>query len=365
MPLTVAVPVEQYWHRVPGGTARATASTVAELGRRPDLTVRAVAAWHGRRNREPAVTHGGPVTYVPLPRPLLYESWLRLSWPPIERITGPVDVVWAASMIVPPTRAPVVATVHDVDFLDHPERLSARGRTFFPRAWAVVASDAALVACPSQAVADACAARGIGRDRLRVVPWGVGPPISPPADDGAAARRRHDLPSRFVLWVGTLEPRKNVDRLVEAMTQIPDVALAMVGPGGWGLDGDAVVAPLGRRARRLGRVTDAELSALYRAADVVVLPSLHEGFGLPVLEAMAHGTPVVTSRGGATEEVAGGAARLVDPRDPASIAAAIHAALTEETLTAELVARGLRNAANATWAATAAGYAALFDDVAA
>jgi glycosyltransferase involved in cell wall biosynthesis len=359
--LRVAVPVEQFWHRVPGGTARATRGVLDALaGGHPEINVQGVAAWHGSGERHRV---GGlcPVVYLPLPRRALYEGWLRLGRPLVERFVGPVDVVWASSMVPVATRAPMVATVHDLAFLDQPEHASRRGRSFFPRAWAAVVERASFIVCPSQVVADDCARRGASPDRIRVVPWGVDPPISAP-EAAAVVRRAHDLPERFVLWVGTLEPRKNLTGLVEAMSRVKGLDLVVVGPEGWNLDGADLLAPLGARAHRIGVVDDHTLSALYRAASVFAFPSLAEGFGLPVLEAMAHGTPVVTSVGAATAEVAGTAARLVEPTDPAAIARAIEATLDEAEHTRELVRAGRRRARELSWARAADGYASVLTE---
>jgi glycosyltransferase involved in cell wall biosynthesis len=199
-------------------------------------------------------------------------------------------------------------------------------------------------------------------DRLRVVPWGVTPPIASPGQV-QAVRESLGLPDRFVLWVGTLEPRKNLPRLVEAMDEVAGVSLVVVGPVGWNLDGGDVLAPLGPRVHRVGEVDEMTLSSLYAAASVFARPSLVEGFGLPVLEAMAHGPPVVTSAGTATAEVSGGAARLVDPRDPSAIAAGIAAALQHDGTTTELIERGLARAGELSWLATARGYTTAFREV--
>lgn len=326
------------------------------------VNVQGIAAWHGPGLRSAAGTT--TVSYSRLPRPLLYESWLRFGRPRAEELVGPIDVAWASSMIMMPTvAAPVVATVHDLGFLDRPAHNSRRGRSFFPRAWERVRHRADRIVCPSQVVADSCREHGIDQERLRVVPWGVSSPLST-VGSADTVRRRLDLPDSFVLWVGTLEPRKNLDGLVEAVSRMPGLELVVVGPDGWNVDGTDVLAPLGNRVHRLGQVDEHDLSALYRLASVFAYPSLLEGFGLPVLEAMAHGTPVVTSMGTATEEVAGGSARLVDPRDPASIAAAVESVFDEHQKTSDLVARGRRRAAELTWTATARGYESIFRSVA-
>jgi len=356
--LRVAVAVEQLWHRVPGGTGRATRETMLGLNRLSSLNVQGVAAWHRRDRRTPSRDLGS-VAFLPLPRPVLYESWLRTDRPRVERHVGPIDVAWASAMVPVSSRAPLVATVHDLGFLDQPDHNSRRGRSFFPRAWREVRDRAHIIVCPSQIVADDCERHGVEAGRLAVVPWGVSAPISSP-DEVDEVRARWGLPERFVLWVGTMEPRKNLPRLVEAVRLLGDVDLAVVGPDGWNLDGADVLAPLEARVHRLGIVDDHQLSVLYRAASVFAYPSLLEGFGLPVLEAMAHGTPVVASAGTATAEVAGGSARLVDPLDPDDIAAAIRASLDDEPETAALVAAGNKRAQELTWAATAEGYARVF-----
>ncbi len=356
----IAVMVEQFWHRVPGGTARATAETLRALAEVDDLDLVGVAAAH-RQSATPAFESPVPVMHARLPRPILYDSWHRLGFPAVEQLTGPVDLVWASAMVVPPPTVPIVTTVHDLDFLDSPERLSRRGRNFFPLAWEVTQARSTLIVCPSEVVAAACEAQGVAAARLRVVPWGVTieTPTEAAIDD---ARRRHDLPERFVLWVGTLEPRKNLPGLVEAMQQIPDVPLVVAGPDGWVLDGDGVLNSLGERVIRVGKVDDADLRSLYAAASAFVLPSFAEGFGLPVLEAMSQGTPVITSRGTATEEVACDAAILIDPKDTAGIAAAIRSVFDDPELASSLGAKGREQALKCSWHVTGQRYAALFDE---
>jgi glycosyltransferase involved in cell wall biosynthesis len=255
----------------------------------------------------------------------------------------------------------MVVTVHDVDFLDNPERLSRRGRSFFPRAWRRALDRADRIVCSSADTAAAVDRHGAPSALVRTVPLGVSQELAP-ADDVAAVRERFGLPETFVLWVGTVEPRKNLGALVAAMQPL-DLPLAVVGPEGWTIDEQDLLAPLGRRVHRLGTVSQADLRALYAAATVFVLPSLAEGFGLPVLEAMVQGTAVITSAGTATEETAGGAARLIDPTDPASIRAAIVEVCGDEALRADLERRSSERGAECSWEATAAGYADVFAEL--
>ncbi|MDA3038136.1 MAG: glycosyltransferase family 1 protein [Actinomycetota bacterium] len=357
----VAVTAEPFWHKVPGGTARAILRIAEALLDDGRFEIAGVAARHSK-SALAAVELPFPVHHYSVPRPALYESWHRLGLFPVEQVLGPVDLIWAAAMAVPPASSPLVVSVHDLDFLEHPERLSARGRRFFPKAWQAARERADLLVCPTELVAEDIVGRGIDRDRVRVTPLGV-ELVDVTAEQVAEVRARLALPEEFVLWVGTIEPRKNLRNLVAAMSRLPDIPLVVAGPDGWVIDDADLLVPLGSRAVRVGRVAETDLHALYAAASVFAFPSLAEGFGLPVLEAMAQGTPVVTSAGTATEEVAGGAAVLVDPHDPEAIAAGVRSILDDDDLASRLRLAGPRRAAERTWASTAAGYAAAFDDV--
>ena len=214
-----------------------------------------------------------------------------------------------------------MVTVHDLAFLAEPGHATRHGLRFFRRGTELTRRHARLVLVPSEATAVECEEAGIGRDRIRVVPWGV---TVRPVDDAqrAEVRARHGLDRPYVLFVGTVEPRKNLPRLVEAMARLdaPDVELVLVGAEGWNEDLAALLARVPGRVRSLGFLPLDQLAPLYDGAAAVAYPSLREGFGLPVLEAMAQGAPVVTSLGTATEEVAGDAAVLVDPTSVEAIA---------------------------------------------
>lgn len=352
----VAVVVEQYWHRIPGGTGRAAHEILRELDRLDRFDLHGVAAAHPQAppDESPFV----PVVHHRIPRRLLYEGWQRFGRP---RIPFDHDLIWAPAMVVPPKTAPTVVTVHDVDFLENPERLTRRGKSFFPRAWSVSLDRADLLVCSSADTAAAAIEHGAPEDKVRTVPLGVDTTRAE-VDDVAAIRGRFGLPETFLLWVGTVEPRKNLAGLVEALRPT-ELSLAVVGPDGWLVDDRDVLAPLGDRAFRLGRVNQRDLRSLYAAATLFVFPSLAEGFGLPVLEAMAQGTAVVTSSGTATEETAGGAALLADPHDPQSIREAIEQGVADPDLRARLETLGFERAAANGWATTAASYGAVFDEL--
>ncbi len=319
-PIAVAYTLEQSWHPTPGGTAIAALRVARELSSMPDaVTLHQVA---GRHPAPPPVEFrpAGSVAMLPLARPLLYEAWTRLNWPKVESVTGPIDVAHATGLIPCATAAPLVVTVHDVAFLHTPEKFTRHGAALMRRSLDVVRRRAALVICSSQATVDDCMEAGISADRLRHVPLGVDH-VAVTDDDIARVRRRYLLPEQFVLFVGTIEPRKNLARLVEAM-RFPGMPgpLVVAGAAGWGDADDHVHDP---DTHFLGFVPGADLAPLYAAATVFAYPSEREGFGLPVAEAMAQGTPVVTSAGTSTEEVAGGAAVLVDPFDVDDIARGI------------------------------------------
>src|ERR671936_456101 len=210
---------------------------------------------------------------------------------------------------------PLVVTVHDLAVFRHPNTFNRWTRTYSPRVVPrVLAAARRIIAVSEFTKRELVDVLSLPPEKVRVVPNAIDDGFTP---DGPAAA------GDYVLAVGTLEPRKNLARLVEA-ARCAGVELRVAGARGWGgveVEGDGV--------RWLGEVSDDELARLYRGARCVAYPSLYEGFGLPVVEALACGAPVVTSRGGAMEEVADDAAVLVDPLDPADIAAGIERAAVE------------------------------------
>lgn len=353
-PLRVAYTLEQLWHDVPGGTAVSALRVLDHLLDRDDVDVLPVAGRH-RRPPDPSFAPPGAVAALPLARPWIYETWNHMGWPRVERATGSIDVCHSTTAIPAATRAPHVVTVHDVAFVHTPERFTGHGARVM-RAGLERCRHADLVLCPSLATADDLAELGFDADRLRVVPWGVDP-VTVLDVECTAVRARLGLPERFVLFVGTIEPRKNLPSLAAAVTRLAEpIPLVVAGAAGWG----DVVVPPGADVRFVGFLSRSDLDALYAAATVFAYPSLHEGFGMPILEAMAAGTPVVTSAGGATEEAAAGAAVLVDPSDPDSIATGLGRALGERD---EWAAAGQRRIADASWAATADATVAAYREV--
>jgi glycosyltransferase involved in cell wall biosynthesis len=341
----VAYTLEQCWHRVPGGTGVAALRIATALSNHDDIRLIGVAGRHRRlpaENWVPSI----PVAHLPIASPWLYETWLRWQWPKVEVATGPVDVAHATTLIPCPTDARLVVTLHDLAFLHEPRHFTRHGVRVFHQSLDVIRRRADLVLCCSQATMDDCERVGIGADRLRLVPLGVETSRATD-DDVARVRAAHSLPERYLLFVGTIEPRKNLRGLVAAHSRLPDAPpLVVAGATGWGDSG--ITGAKG--VQFIGFVPAADLPGLYAGAEAFCYPSEREGYGLPVLEAMAQGAPVVTSRGTATEETAGGAAVLVDPFDTDDIARGIDEAMRRAR---ELRAKGLARAQKRSWAAAA------------
>lgn len=358
--IRVAYSVEQCWHPNPGGTAVAALRIAEQLEGHPDeVSLHYVAGKHAAPP-DPAFRPPSAVAMLPLARPLLYESWNRLNWPKVEAVTGPIDVAHATGLVPCGTSAPLVVTLHDIAFVHDPDKFSKQGIRVMTRSLTAIGRRADRVVVPSEATRRDCIDAGLDASLLRLVPLGVD--ARRVSDDAIVrVRRRYSLPDRFVLFVGTIEPRKNLPRLIQAVSSLPPerrLPLIVVGAAGWG---DAPQATGDADVRFLGFVPDDDLRGVYGAATVFAYPSEREGFGLPVAEAMAQSTPVVTSAGTSTEEVAGGSAVLVDPFDVDSIAAGI---VEADDRSAELVERGLARSAELTWGASAAATLAVYREIA-
>jgi glycosyltransferase involved in cell wall biosynthesis len=369
---TVGVVAEQLLRPVPGGIGRYVRALAEQLPAEAAAdrgTVRFVVCRHPAEQVAAAGLPPAATRRLAWPGRLATRTWVTLRRPRLPAgLLGTLDLVHATSAAVPPARGrPLVATIHDLGFRHYPDAYPPAGRRYHHRSARIVAAEAARVLVPSEATArDLAELYAVDRGRVTIVPLGVQPPAQP--DRRGAARLLHDLGVRgpFLLAVGTLEPRKNLPRLLaafgEVTDELPDHWLVVVGPVGWGPKLQPTWESV--RVKLAGPVGDTTLHALYEQADGLAYPSLYEGFGLPVLEAMAHGTPVLTSDRSSLPEVAGDAALLVDPLDRGAIAKGLHRLVADGDLRERLAAAGRRRAAAFTWRATAAATWATYREVA-
>lgn len=351
--MRLGVVLEQCLAPVPGGTGRYSREIAAALARTagPDDEVSGVVAWHRATGAARVEGVRGP-RRLPLPRRGLVAAWERGLGP---RVPG--DVVLAPTPLFPPGGgASCAVVVHDAVPWTHPETLTPRGVAWHRAQVERAGREAALVVVPTLAVADELR-RHVGLRELLVVGEGVSGDLALPPDAANRAERL-GLPEGYLLTVATLEPRKGLDVLLEALAApgAPDLPLLCVGQPGWGgLDPVALATAAGLapgRVRVLGRVPDTDLAVLLDRATALVVPSRAEGFGLPLLEAMAAGTPVVTSDAAALVEVGAGAAR-VSPLEPAALAAALREVVDDAELRRRMADAGRLRAADFSWDAAA------------
>jgi glycosyltransferase involved in cell wall biosynthesis len=262
---------------------------------------------------------------------------------------------------------PAVVTIYDLSFVHYPDSFPARQRRYLNAVTADSCRRARrLIAISESGRDDVHRVYGVPLERIDVVTPGVGEAYRPlPPDEVAAFRHHRDLPERFLLHVGTLQPRKNVSLLLEALARLGrDVPLLLVGGKGWLYDdifARVAALGLGDRVRFAGYVDDDELPLWYNAATALVLPSLYEGFGLPVVEALACATPVVAARASSLPEAGGAAALYFDPNDPDDLAARLADVLDQPDLVAGLRAAGPAQAARFSWARAGQETAAVYD----
>ena len=375
--LRVAVNVEQLMSPSPGGVGRYTAKLVSNLVAL-GVDVTPVVARHSPQEVKRAWAEFGLASVprpqvLPLPRAALYDSWHVLDWPPLTREPG-VELLHAPSLAVPPKSGKrLVVSVHDAAPWLFPESFPWRGRWFHRAGMKAAARRADVVLTGTQAAANELRAlTSVPAERLRVIPYGVDHPAPEldPEEAWAVLERHHLDNTPYVLWVGSLEPRKGLGTLVAATARLARQGeaptLVLAGYAGW--RNANVISPddraaLGEGLREVGRLPELELQALYAGATVFAFPSLHEGFGLPVLEAMAAGIPVVASDIPAIREVAGDAAALVPAADPDAWADALSRVLASPALQAGMAGSGRRRAAMFSWTKTAQATIAVYDEL--
>jgi len=343
--------LDQLLAPVPGGTGRYSRELACALAATapPGWTVGSAVARHA--DHSAAVLPGieGPVV-LPLPRRALIAAWEAgaLLWPGGDSVHAPTPLAPPG----PRRGRGLVVTVHDTVAWTHPETLTRRGAGWHRRVIGRAARRAGALVVPTEAVASELRRLVPCSAAVHVAGGGVTPSVTTVPDTADVVAARLGLPPRYVLAVGTLEPRKGIDVLLEALASEsgPDLPLVLVGQRGWGsVDSEAATRLPPDRVRLLGRVTDPELAVVLHRAAVLAVPSRAEGFGLPLLEAMAAGVPVVHSDAPALVEVAGGAGATVRREDPAALALALRAVLADPAKAAVMVAAGRARAQRFSW----------------
>jgi glycosyltransferase involved in cell wall biosynthesis len=359
----VAFHTDQLWFTAPGGIGtyvRALLGAFGSLDEGPEITTFQVGTPSDRRTAD---------TVVPGSIRTIYPRWNLSGHPRLPSALAPCDVVHATNhAAVPPVDSDqaLVVTVHDVAFDVFPSAFPPSWRWLYRAGVRAAARRGDVLLTPSRSTAaDLEERHGVDPRRIRVTPLAASLPTT--TADPATTLTVLGIEPPYILCPATLEPRKNQVRLIRAYRQIAlDVphALVLCGPDGWGTH--EIEAELAREGPghiiRTGLVSDAQLDALLRAADLVAYVSLYEGFGLPVIEAMARGTPVLGSTTPAVAETAGDAAVLVDPSDVAAIAEGLVRILTEEALRHDLMAKGPERAATFSWDETARATLDAYDD---
>jgi glycosyltransferase involved in cell wall biosynthesis len=300
---------------------------------------------------------------APLSERALTILWHRLRLPiPVEWFTGPIDIFHSTDFVLPPVRqARTILTVHDLTFMRLPQCAEVGLRAYLNKVVPRSIERANLVLADSQSTKnDLIELLGVSPDKIEVVYAGVERRFRPMEGEMALQRvkKRYGLNFSFILSLGTLEPRKNFSGLIEAYALMRDKELKLVIAGGKGWLYDEIFArveELGLEDKVIfpGFIADEDLPALYNLAKLFVFPSLYEGFGLPPLEAMACGTPVVTSDRPSLPEVVGEAGLMVEATDSKALAEAMERVLMDENLRGEMREKGLKQAEKFTWEAAA------------
>ncbi len=356
----------------------------AGLGRYAESLVRALVAAAPNRyglfyNRERGVE---PLAGLELPTRTVglgYKPWRMLVWLGqlthigLDRLLPDAELFHATEHLLLPLRStPAVLTVHDLIFRHLPQHHKPLNRWYLNLTMPLYCRRAShIIAVSEHTRQDLIAAYGLPPDRITPIHEAADPRFRPqPPEKVAVVGARYRLPHRYLLFVGTIEPRKNLTRLLEAFELLHAEGLTdglvIVGKAGWLYEGFFTRlerSPARHAVLLTGYVPDDDLPAVYAGAQALVLPSLYEGFGLPVLEAMACGTPVACSRLSSLPEIGGDAALYFDPKETDDIFTALRSLLTDAELQADLRRRGIEQAGRFSWERTARETARVYRQV--
>lgn len=354
-----------------GRYTRELVRALAELDQRHDYVLFAAAG--GKQPADTAWPSGFQMRSVPLSDRALAILWHRLQLPLwVELATGPIDIFHSPDFVLPPVqRAKTLVTVHDLSFIRYPQCADANLRAYLNKVVPRSVHRADLVLADSQSTKDDLVELlGVEPAKIGVVYPGVEERFRPIEDHAnfEQVRKRYNLPPRFILGLGTLQPRKNFTRLIEAysllVTHHPSFHLVIVGGKGWLYEEIfATVERLGLEEKVIfpGFAADEDLPALYSLADLFVFPSLYEGFGIPPLEALACGTPVITSDASSLPEVVGEAGLMVEATNVEALAQAMKQVLEEDSLREGMIAKGMEQARKFTWKEAASRLLTLYE----
>ncbi|MBN1672069.1 MAG: glycosyltransferase family 4 protein [Kiritimatiellae bacterium] len=344
------------------GVGRYTQTLVEHLARTADADELALFYFDFRRKGSPfsgAALRERPVRWCP--GRLVQGAWKTFNWPPFDWFAGGYDVYHFPNFILPPLRmGRAVVTIHDMGFMRFPLFVEDRNLRYLEKKIRrTVKSVDAIITVSEFSAREIEELLEVDRAKIHAIHEGVGPKFAPPGEEAVARMRTElGLERPYLLTVGTIEPRKNLPLLIEAFEQLTDFEgyLVVVGGRGWKCDflyQRMLNSPRAVDIRYFGYAEDHQIVPLYAGAELFVFPSLYEGFGLPPLEAMACGAPVVSAAGGSLKEVVGGGACVVDGYEADAWGEAIRSLLADTAARERLAAKGRKHAARYTWDETA------------
>ncbi len=346
-----------------GRYTRGLVNALARLDSRNRYTL--IVSKDSPLNALPALPGNFTLKTLPLSERLLTILWHRLDLPlAIDRWAGPFDLFHSPDFVLPPLhKTPGILTVHDLSFMQHPDGALPKLRQWLNKVVPDSVRRAQHILADSQSTKeDLAALLNVTPNKISIVGAGVESRFKPITDASSLnrVRQRYNLPERFILGLGTLEPRKNYEGLIEAFNLLqanhPELHLVIAGGKGWLYDSifeAAKKSPAAQRIHLIGFVADEDLPALYSLAQVFAYPSHYEGFGIPVLEAMACGAPVVAANNSSLPEIAGKAAVLLPATDIPALSNAIGQFASYSSLREEYSELGIEQAKKFTWEAAA------------